>query len=87
MEADTDILVGIGWVAQRLGISQSTVRRLEAQEDGWIPRALRWNETGPRRWRQGDIDAIAGWRQREQGSENAGDAHFPQALTATKAGG
>ena len=64
MTTQPDVLIEIGGVARRFGVSPSTVRKWE--ENGILVRGMRLESSARRVWRESDIerarDAIAARR-------------------------
>jgi DNA-binding transcriptional MerR regulator len=73
MAANTEILISVGVLAQRLGVSRQTVRDWE--EIGRLPRGLRLDNgrrDGTRVWRESDLrDALSRTRETEKATASA----------------
>ena len=69
MEHEHEVLVEVGGVARRLGVSPSTVRNLERA--GVIPASARLESSGRRVWRLADLEDVP---RRSSGANRADQA-------------
>ena len=70
MEREHEVLLEVGGVARRLGVSASTVRNLE--RSGAIPASARLESSGRRVWRLTDLEDVP---RRASGTNHADKAN------------